>query len=93
MGNIASWLLTMAGPVLLKALAAVGIGTLTFTGVDTALRGLINLAQNNWQSMPVDVLALAGLAGVPQGIGIIAGAFVARVGMWAAASATKWITK
>lgn len=93
MGTLASFLFSAAGPLVIKALLALGIGTLTFTGVTAALQALIQAAQTNWSSIPADVMALASLAGVPQGLGIIAGAFTSRVGMWAAASATKWITK
>ncbi len=93
MPTLAAWLMTMAGPLLIKALLAVGIGTLTFTGVTVALNELIGMATTNWASVPVAVLGLASVAAIPQCLGIIAGAFSARVGMWMAASAVKWVTK
>lgn len=93
MGTLAGFLFSAIGPLVVKALLALGIGTLTFTGVTTALAALVQSAQTNWSSIPADVISLASLAGVPDGIGIIVGAFTSRVGMWAAASATKWITK
>lgn len=93
MGTIASWLMTMAGPLVIKALLALGIGTITFTGVTEALQGLISMTTSNWASVPSDVLALASVAGIPQAIGIITGAFTTRVGIWVTASATKWVTK
>lgn len=93
MGNLSAWLLSIAGPFVLKALTALGIGTMTFTGVTEALSGLLSIAQSNWSALPANVLTLASLAGIPQGLGIIAGAYTSRVGMWVAASATKWVTK
>ena len=93
MGNLSTWLLGMAAPLVLKVLAALGMGTLAFTGVAVALQGLIDMATSNWSSIGSDVLALASLAGFPEALGLIAGAYVSRVGMWSAASATKWVTK
>lgn len=91
MMNLASWLLSMAGPLVLRALTVLGIGTLTFTGVTASLQALIDMAVTNWASLGADILALASLAGLPQALGIITGAMTARVGLWAAVSATKFI--
>jgi len=93
MSTLATILMGLAGPLVIKALIAVGLGTLTFTGVTVALNGLISMAVTNWGGVPADVLQLASLAGIPQCMGIIAGAFSTRVGIWVAASATKWVTK
>lgn len=91
MTTLATFLMSMLGPMVLRALTVLGIGTMTFTGVTVALQGLIDMATSNWSSLPSDVLALASIAGIPQCLGIIAGAFVARTGMWVAVSATRWI--
>lgn len=91
MGSLSAILMTMAGPVVLRILTILGLGTMTFTGVTVALQGLIDMATTNWSSLPSDILALASIAGIPQCLGIIAGAYVARVGMWVAVSATRWI--
>ena len=91
MGTLATLLMGLAGPLVLRALVVLGIGTMTFTGVTVALQGLIDMATNNWSSLPSDLLGLASIAGIPQCLGIIAGAYVARVGMWVAVSATRWV--
>jgi hypothetical protein len=88
---LAAWLMTLAGPLVLRVLTVLGIGTITFTGVTTGLQSLIDLAVTNWASLSVDILGLAGIAGIPQAIGIICGAMTARVGLWAAVSATRWV--
>jgi len=93
MPTLFTFLMGAAGPIVLRALTMLGIGTVTFTGVTAALDGLISMAQSNWSSVPADVLQLAGLAGIPECLGIIAGAFVARTGMWVAVSATRWIVR
>lgn len=91
MGSLSAILMTMAGPLVLRILTILGVGTMTFTGVTVALQGLIDMATTNWSSLPSDILALASIAGIPQCLGIIAGAYVARVGMWVAVSATRWV--
>lgn len=92
MGTLATFLMGMAGPLLVRALIAVGISTVTFTGVTVALQALIDSATANWASVPSDILALGSIAGIPQALGIICGAFTARVGMWVAVSATRFVT-
>lgn len=87
----ATWLLSMAGPLVLRVFTTLGLGLMTFTGVTASLQGLIDMATSNWASMGADILALASIAGLPQALGIICGAMTARVGMWAAVSATKFL--
>lgn len=89
--NLAAWLMSLAGPLALRVLTALGVGTITFTGVSTSLQALIDMATSNWSSVGADILALASLAGIPECIGIVCGAMVARVGVWAAVSATKFL--
>jgi Protein of unknown function (DUF2523) len=89
--NFATLLMGLIGPMALRVLTILGIGTVTFTGVSASLQSLIDMAVTNYAGMSADVLALCGLAGIPQAIGIICGALTARVGMWAAISATKFV--
>ena len=93
MGTIAAFVLANIGPWAIKALIALGFAGVSFAGVTTAFTGLISYAQTSWSSLPADVLALASIAGVPQGLGIIFGAASARIGLWAAANGTKLIFK
>jgi len=93
MTNLFGFLMLAVGPMVLRALTMLGIGTITFTGVTAGLTSLISAAQSNWSSIPSDVLGLAGLAGIPECLGIVAGAFVARAGMWVAVSATRWVIR
>lgn len=93
MTTLAAWLISMVGPLVLRALTMLGIGVIAFTGVTAAVQGLIDMATSNWSSVPSDILALGSIAGIPQALGIICGAFVARTGMWVAVSATRWIVK
>lgn len=92
MNTLFQFLLSSAGPLALRIIAALGVSILTFTGVDTSLNALISHAQSAWGGVSADIMGLASLAGVPADIGIICGAMVARSTMWVAAAATKWIT-
>jgi len=89
--NLASFLLGIIGPLALRVLTALGIGTLTFTGVTEGVNALIQAAVQNYASIPADILGLCAVAGVPQALGIICGAMTARVGMWAAIKATSFV--
>ena len=91
MPTIAAFLMSVVGPLFIKALIAIGVGTVTFTGVTAALDGLIQLAQTNWLGVSAVVLQLSGLAGIPEALGIITGAMSSRVAIWAAVSATKFV--
>lgn len=93
MNTLFTFLLGAAGPLALRVLATLGVGVVTFTGVEAGLRGLITVAQNNWSSAGADVLGLAAMAGIPQALGIVAGAMVARLAAWVAVSATRWLVK
>ncbi len=93
MSTLFSFLLSAVGPLALRILVSLGIGIVTFTGVDTALSGLITQAQANWSGLSADVLGLAAVAQIPACLGLIAGAMTARVSTWVATSAVRWITK
>src|SRR5437764_8840148 len=49
------------------------MSVVTFTGVDTALAGLITQAQTSWSGMGADVLALSSVAGIPACLGNVRG--------------------
>jgi hypothetical protein len=91
--SVWGFLLAAVGPLALRVIATLGLSVLTFAGVDTALQSLIASAQSNWSQVPSDILGLCAVARIPECIGLICGAMTARVTLWVAASATRWITK
>lgn len=93
MTNLAAWLLALVGPLVMRAVVALGFTAVTFTGVSVLANSLITMAQQNWAGMPLVVLQVAGLSGIPECLGMIAGAYVARVGVWAAINGTKYILR
>lgn len=88
-----AFLLAAVGPLAVRALTVLGFSAVTFTGVSAAVTGLIGQAQTSFSALPAAVLALASIAGVPQALGLICGAYVARVTLWVGASAVKMIFK
>ena len=91
--NIAAWLLTLVGPLVIRVIAALGFTAVTYTGVTALINQLVSTAQQNWSAMPTAVLQLLTLSGIPQVLGMIFGAYMARVAMWAAVGAAKYVLK
>jgi hypothetical protein len=87
-----SILAPIALPLVLRVLAGLGLGTLTYTGVDTVLSNFIDFSRSTMDTMPATMLAFASIAGVPKALGMICGAMTTRVTLWIATSATRWVT-
>ncbi len=91
--NVAAWLLTLVGPLVIRVIAALGFTAVTYTGVTALINQLVTTAQSNWSAMPAAVLQLCTLSGIPQVLGMIFGAYMARVAMWAAVGAARYVLK
>jgi hypothetical protein len=91
--NIATFLLSMVAPMVVRAIIALGFTAVSFVGVTDLTASLVSTAQSNWSSLPAAVLQLAALSGVPQSLGMVFGALNARVAMWAAVAATRYVAK
>lgn len=91
--NFITFLLAAAGPLVIRALIAVGFSSVAFTGIVELVNGLVSSAQSSWSALPAAVLSLASLAGVPLALGLVFGAFVARATLWVGSSAVRLIFK
>lgn len=91
--NIASWVLTLIGPLAVRVIASLGFTAVTYTGVTSLVNQLVETAQSNWSAMPTAVLQLCALSGIPQVLGMIFGAYMARVAMWAYVGAARYVLK
>jgi hypothetical protein len=91
MKTLFEFLASAVGPLAIRVLLAVGISTVTFTGVTDTLDLLIREAQQNWSSVPAAMIQLASLSGFPEAIGLVFGAMSTRVAAWVSLSATKWV--
>ncbi|MBI1887206.1 MAG: DUF2523 domain-containing protein [Nitrosomonadales bacterium] len=81
---LAAFLVSAVGPLVKKALIAIGLGIVTYAGLQAAFDAAQAQIIANYGAMAGASLQLADLAGVGQTIGILLGALTARVGMVAA---------
>lgn len=79
--TIGAFLASAIGPLVKKALIAIGIGTITYTGLQAAFDAAQAQVISHYGQMSGSALSLADLAGVGQTIGILLGALAARVGI------------
>lgn len=79
MGGIATWLLSMARPLLGRVLAALGMGTVTYVGAAAALQSALSAAKTAFGGIGGDVLQLLAMAGFFQAASITTGALVSSL--------------
>lgn len=79
MSGFVGLLQTAAGPIVKKALSALGIGVVSYAALITAMEGVKNSLTSIYGSITADIAGLLGLAGFGDAIGIILGAMMARV--------------
>lgn len=78
---LGAFLATSIGALVRKAMVAIGLGTITYTGLQSAFNGVQASVIANYGALDASALQIADLAGVGQAIGIILGAMAARVGI------------
>lgn len=79
--SLGAFLTLAAGPIARRALAGVGVGVVTYAGLDTALGGALDAARAAFNGLPSDVMGYVAHAGVHTCFAIIAGAITTRVTM------------
>lgn len=79
-----AWLMALIGPLGKQLLVALGIGVVTYAGVDIAVSSMLANARAAWAGGPGGAAAqLIAMAGVNTALGIIAGGITGRVTMLA----------
>lgn len=85
MGNLIAlaltWLASSAGAIAKRVLIALGLGTVTYTGVDIAFNAAKDLVISNYGGFVGAGAQIAAMAGVHEAIGILLGALAGRVGL------------
>ncbi|MGY4025869.1 DUF2523 domain-containing protein [Aeromonas rivuli] len=76
---LAAWLLSIASPIVIRVLTQLGIGIVSFVGVEAAVNQFISLAQTHWLGLPANVLQFMAIGGFNTALGIIAGGISARL--------------
>jgi len=79
--GIGSWLVALAGPIARRVLLSLGLGVVTYVGLDLALSAALSSAKSSLGALPADIAALLAIAGVNTAASILAGALTARVAM------------
>lgn len=74
MASLFQFLMSAIGPLVIKALVALGIGLITVKGVDVGMDALINQVRVHANGLPSDMAAIAGRFGLGTGLGMIFGA-------------------
>ena len=73
MEGIADWLARISWPLVSRVLSALGVGTVTYVGADTALGSALQAAKSAFTGMGADILALLAIAGVFDAMAIMSG--------------------
>lgn len=81
MRGVGQWLVDLSWPAVSKVLSAIGIGTVTYVGLDAAMEAGLDTARSSLNGLTPDVLGILALAGIPDAMGIIAGGMVTAVTM------------
>jgi hypothetical protein len=79
MSAFGTFLVAITGPVVKKAMVALGFGVMSYAAVGAALNAVLSSAKSAWSGLGGDALQLIQLAGVNTAASILAGALVARV--------------
>ena len=70
------WLLSVASAASTRILAALGIGTVTYTGMSTAISGATDAAKTAFGGVSGDVLQILLLSGFPDALAIASGSLL-----------------
>lgn len=80
--TFAALLTALASPIARQVMISLGLGVITFAGVDVAVNSILGQAKTAWAgSFTGDVAQLLAMAGANTALSIIAGAIIARVSM------------
>lgn len=79
MDNIAAWLASITWPIVSRVLAALGLGTVTFTGASTALTSALGTAKTAFTGLGGDVLQIMAMTGFFDAMAITSGGLVSAL--------------
>ncbi|MGB7482026.1 MAG: DUF2523 domain-containing protein [Burkholderiaceae bacterium] len=73
MDGIAAWLARITWPLVSRALAALGVGTVTYVGADTAVSGALAAAKSAFAGLGGDIIQILAMAGIFESMAIMSG--------------------
>lgn len=87
--KIGTWLLSLLQPAIGRILAALGFSVVTITGFQLAIDTLKNQLIGSVNQLPGELLQVALLGGIGEGLGMITAAIAVRVMLWQIQNATR----
>ena len=81
MPALAPFLLSIVGSLAGRALLSVGIGMVSFAGLNILLSHVTDLVKSNYQSTAGVVLDILNLAGAGQAVGILIAALITKTAL------------
>ncbi|MFY9327487.1 MAG: DUF2523 domain-containing protein [Georgfuchsia sp.] len=84
MGNFASWLVALAGPVAKRVLIALGIGVVSYAGYSSIVEQIKTLVLNQWGSLTGPMVVFLSIGGIGESLGILLSALATRAALMAA---------
>lgn len=73
------WLVGLAWPAISRILTSLGLGTVTFVGMDAMLQSAISSSQSSLAGLSPEILAIMSISGFITAMGILAGALTASL--------------
>lgn len=74
--GLSKWLYDLSWPIVSRVMAALGLGTLTYTGVDAALTGVLDNAKTAFSGMSGDVVQIVSMFGFFDAMAITSGGII-----------------
>jgi hypothetical protein len=74
--DLTSWLASISWPIVSRVLAALGMGTVTYTGLTTAVNGYFAMAKASLAGLGGTVMQLLAMAGVFDFLSITSGGVI-----------------
>jgi Protein of unknown function (DUF2523) len=76
MEGLSKWLYDISWPIVSRVLAALGLGTITYTGADTALTAAMSAAKATLTGIIPEVLQILAMSGFFEAMAISAGGLI-----------------
>lgn len=93
MSGLAAWLMSLAGPLVIQAAIALGVGVVSVVGFEAAFSQLVDWISSGVAGIPADMANVLAMGGVFQGVSYILGAVSARVAMVGIGAAKRFFLK
>lgn len=81
MANLAAWVLSLVSPLVLRVMALLGLGVVSYAAIVPLLNTVLSAAASNYGAIPQSISQFLSLVGAPQAFGLIGGAMIARLSL------------